>query len=162
MMLATLPAIALLVLGSSVASAYQGRMIDLTEEQRAALDEARELRKDGDKEAARDVLKEAGLNPGFHHMRGHGKLHTVEELEIMKVRHEAIRVAIEENDYSAFKAATVDAPFAEMVTEESFTKLYEAHLLREAGDFSGAHEMLKGLGLPHPGHQGMRGGHRSN
>ncbi|MBX9907049.1 hypothetical protein K2X96_04110 [Patescibacteria group bacterium] len=159
--LATLPALALIILGSSVASAYSPRAFaELTEEQRSALEEARELFKEGSRDEAKEVLKEAGL-PEF---RGHGKGHgmkdmTEEEREKMAIKHQALKEAVENNDFAAFKEATLDAPFRDMVTEENFTKLVEANKLREAGDKEGAFEILKELGFGKGMHRSPMGSH---
>ncbi len=152
--IATLPVLALVVLGASVASAYTGPDFrfrpdyDLSEEQRTAIEEARELRKEGDKDGARNVLKEAGLDP---EMRGHRmRALTDEEREAMRAKHDAIRTAIEQEDFEAFKTATADAPFADMVTEENFKKLIEAHELMEAGDREEALELFREIDIPMP------------
>jgi hypothetical protein len=158
--IATLPALALVVLGASVASAYGGPDLmfkwgkELSEEQRAAIEEARELRKEGDNEAARDVLKDAGLDPK---MRGPKMMRmlTDEERDAFRAKHEAIRAAIEAEDFEAFKDATAGMPFADMVTEENFEKLLEAHELMEAGDKEGAFEIFKDLEMPPFGHGHM-------
>jgi hypothetical protein len=144
-LLATLPALALVVLGASVTSAHSRMLRDLTEEQRAAIAEARTLFKEGNDEEAKEVLKGAGLPPlppKFHKMHGHQ-----EGIE----RHHAIREAVNANDFEAFQEAMMGTPFADMVTEENFAKLVEAHGLMENGEFEKAHELLEGLGFPHPG-----------
>lgn len=149
----TLPALALLVLGSSVASAHGGKdfFAGLTEEQRSALEEARELRKEGDLESAREVLKGAGFDPEMR--RPHMLAKTEEERTEMQKRHEAILSAIEENDFEAFQDAVADAPFATLVTEENFAKLVEAHKLLEAGDKEGARALFEDMGYG-PRHHG--------
>ncbi len=155
--LATLPMLALIVLGSSVASVYAAPFEGLTEEQRSALLEARELRKEGDAEGARDILKNAGIPLGKFHSRGkdmQGKGMSNTDREQMHVRHEALRDAVEKNDFDAFKAATLDAPFADMVTPANFAKLVEAHELREAGDKDAARKILEDIGFPRPMHGG--------
>ena len=158
--LATLPALALVVLGTSVASAHMRGPRELSEEQRTALEEARELRKEGNEEEARSVLVEAGLSPerplrGMHGGHGMGALHDGG----MHEQREKIHAALEAHDYAAFKEATVDAPFSAMVTEENFEKLVEAHKLREAGDLDGAFAIMRELGFPEKGPRWGRGMH---
>lgn len=147
--LATLPALALVVLGSSVASAHMRTPHELTEEQQSALLEARELRKEGSGEEARRVLKEAGIAPHMTHMFKRGGVGWIKEER--EQRHEALHEALEHKDFEAFKKATADAPFASMVTEENFAKLVEAHELRKAGDHEGALQLLQELGFPGKG-----------
>lgn len=149
--LATLPALALLVLGSSVASAHM-RPFALTEEERTAIEEARELRKEGDLEGARDALLEAGLDPHrrFAKMR-HGMMHMHSG---GGEKHAALIEAIENNDYAAFTRAIAGTPFGEALREDEFAILVKAHELRVAGDFEGAREILQDL--PHP-KRGERG-----
>ncbi len=155
--LMTLPALALVLLGSSVAdigiaSANIGIERDrgLTSEQRAVLLQARELRKEGNNDEARALLKDAGLNPKMRHHR----MKHMGGAE-MRAEHKVIKQAIEDNDFTAFKNATAEAPFAAMVTKENFAKLVEAHTLRKSGDKEGARTLLKDLGFPHGGH-GMK------
>lgn len=146
--LATLPVLALVILGSSVASAQTGFSRTLTEEQRSAVEEAHQLRKEGSVAEARAVLKKAGLNAGlmhrFHKGRG-GRDMSAAEHEAMRSQHEAIKDAIDANDYDAFVKATVGAPFMDMVTLENFATLVEAHTLHESGDKAGARALLKDL-----------------
>ena len=152
-MLATLPALALVVLGTSVASAHMRTPRELSEEQRSALEEARQLRKEGNTKEAHEVLRGVGLHQGvLHHARkdhAEGMMYGAEARE----RHEAMRAAIEAGDYDAFKSATVDAPFADMVTAENFEKLVAAHKLHEDGDHEAAFALMRELGFPGNGHR---------
>ena len=151
-----IPALGLFVLGGVVTSsafAHDGdgerngpraffASQDLTDEQRAAVEEARELRQTGDKEGARAIIENAGIELPERPDKG-------ERSE----KREAVRAAVDANDYDAFVAATLDAPFADQVTETFFASFVEAHELREAGDKEGAREILEGLGLkPHHKH----------
>lgn len=122
----------------------------LTEEQVAAFTVAHELRKEGDKEGARDTLIEAGVD-----------LDTLDEVRKTmraerKVHHEAIQSAISNGDYEAFKEVVEYGPLMDAITSESdFEKLVEAHALREAGDHEAAIELFNELGLERPhGHGG--------
>ena len=62
----------------------------------------------------------------------------------------AITAALESGDYQAFVDATVNAPFADRVTEEKFDAIVEALELRAAGDREGAREVLKDAGMHKP------------
>lgn len=149
-----IPALGLFVLGGVVtatASAHEGngerfqawlQSQDLTDEQQAAVEEARELRQTGDKEGAREIIENAGI-----------ELPERPSKEERQERREAVRTAVEANDYDAFVVATQSAPFADQVDEAFFAAFVEAHELREAGDREGAREILEGLGLkPHHKH----------
>ena len=136
-------AIAAFAVTATGAQAYVGskqlQRIGLSEEQRSALSEARELQAAGDATKARDVLVAAGLN----------------EFSLMKLRHashaahQAIRAAVEANDFEAFKKAVVDTPIADIVTtSEDFAVFVEAHRLKAEGEWLEAKELLAGLGLP--------------
>ena len=72
---------------------------------------------------------------------------------------EATRVAIENNDYQAWATAVSGTPMAEKVDATTFSKLVEAHNLRESGDHEGARAIMEELGLkgPHGPHHGQRG-----
>lgn len=145
--LLTLPVFALVVFGSSVSTAY-GRGISfdgLTSEQQSALEEARELQKNGESDEARKILKKAGVSHMMHQGFSRGK----GTQKAMHGRHGALQAALDAHDYTAFKNATIDAPFAGLVTEASFSKLVEAHTLRKKGDKEGAQKILQGLGFPH-------------
>jgi hypothetical protein len=75
-----------------------------------------------------------------------------------QVKREAVRVAIENNDYSAWSTAMAGTPLADKVTPETFARLVEAHNLREAGDHEAAREIMEELGLKKAGHRGILGG----
>lgn len=150
-MLATLPAIALIVMGSSVsaASAFggmsQGASTELTSDQESALEEARELRKNGEGKEAHEVLKRAGLlhGKGWFVRGGKGN-----DKESSHHSYHAIQAALDAKDYTAFKNSVVGLPFASLVTEDSFERLVKAHELRKNGDLKGAQQIVKDLGFP--------------
>ncbi len=75
-------------------------------------------------------------------------------------KHEAVRVAVENNDYDAWSAAVVGTPRANKITVENFAKVVEAHNLRESGDYKSAKEVMKDLGMGKGGMYGSKGGHR--
>lgn len=116
--------------------------IELTDEQKAAMDQIRELRASGKTEEARALAHSVGF-PARGPGRGHGMGMGGE----MKAAHDAMVSAIESNDYTAFKAATVDAPFADKVDEAFFAKMVQVHNLHQSGNITGAHALLKELGV---------------
>lgn len=134
------------ILGSSYALAYES---DLTDEQKDAIIEAHELRQSGDFDSARDVLQKAGVKDRFlgNGMGGNG---------IMHEKREAIRDAIEANDYDAYVEATKDTLFEQTMTKDMFATLVKAHELRQDGKFEEAEDLLDEVGIERPGH--MMGG----
>lgn len=132
------------------ASAFTGDWIqnldlNLSDEQTAALEEAHEIRQAAAEEA-RQVLEDAGID-GETMREIHGTMH-----EAGKAQHEAMRTAIENNDYDAFLAAIADTPLADSIDSEAdFEKFVEAHELMQSGDFEAAAELMSELGLEGPG-----------
>jgi hypothetical protein len=118
---------------------------NITPEFFASFTEANALRETGDIEGAKVIMDKLGLKPH----KKHGKFNEEKRAE-MKENHEAMRTAIEMEDYDAFVEAAGDAPFIDEVTPEFFEKFIEAHTLRETGDFEGAKAVMNELGLkPH-------------
>lgn len=131
----------------------------LDETQIAAFEQARELRKGGDKEGARDVLIEAGVDENTV-AAVRDAMH--KERDAM---HEAMEIALEANDYDAFKTAIEGSPLADIITTEAdFLLFKEAHDHREA-----ARDIMEELGIKggergvdngrHLGGFGMKHGH---
>ena len=149
-------AIAALALTATGAQAFSGAALvraGLTEEQKSAFEEARELRDEGNITGARDVLVSAGID----------------ETVIEKVRealrnerntkYKAIEAAIESNDFPAFTAVIKDSPLAELInTPADFASFREAHALKESGDKVAARAILDDLGVPQQ--KGNKGMHR--
>ncbi len=114
----------------------------LEAEQISAFERARELHKDGDRDAARDVLLNAGVD-----------MHTIQSVkeamqEHRMQRHNAIDEALNEGNYDAFLEAVKDSPMADIVdTPEEFDLFVQAHELRESGDMQGAYTIMEDLGL---------------
>jgi len=138
------------------ASAFNSEVLEkagLNDEQVTAFEQAHELRKEGDKEAAREVIMEAGIDMDT--------MHAVREA--MQNHRQEMRSAIDEavanEDYQAFLEAVEGSPIADIVTSEAdFERFSEAHELREAGDKEAAHEIMEDLGFePKEGH--MKGHH---
>ena len=126
----------------------------LSNDQISAFEEAHELRKEGDRDAARDVLVEAGVDAET--------MEAVREAmrEHRSERREAVHDAVANNDYDAFKEAVADSPIAEIVDSEADFELFvEAYELREAGDKEAAKEIMEELGFEGKPHGKHGGGH---
>ena len=110
---------------------------DLSEEDKETLKEAHELRKDGDHEAAKELLDDAGITPPRMEVRAEFKEERAE-----------VREAIKSGDYDAFLEATEDGPVEVQLTEEQFEGLAEIQDLREEGNYEEARELAEELDLP--------------
>jgi tetratricopeptide (TPR) repeat protein len=141
-LLIPLAAFALSATGVSAFNSDVLQKAGLTQEQISAFEQAHELRRDGDKDAAREVLQEAGID-----------LQTMESVrEAIHKYKEAVRSAVDEavenNDYEAFKIAIEDSPLADIITtQEDFELFSEAHKLHEEGEHQAAHEIMEDLGF---------------
>lgn len=126
---------------------------NLSAEERSALETAHDLKEQGDLDAARDTLLEAGFDEE--------KLLSLHRAG--REVHDEIEAAVEADDYNAFLLAVEGTPMADKITTElDFHLLVEAHGLREDGDFEGAREILDGLDIQPRGHmkghfRGMQG-----
>ncbi len=128
--------------------------ITLTDTEKAALEEAQEIRTAAH-DAAKQVLTDAGISDE-RMQEIHNAMH-----EARHASHKAVKAAIEANDYEAFKTAVADSPMAETIDSmEKFAKLVEAHELRVAGDHEAAKAIMEELGLTGRGMggHGMGGG----
>jgi hypothetical protein len=152
-LLIPIAAFAVTVTGASAfdSSVLEGAGLDT--QQVAAFEQAHVLRKDGDKEAARDILMNAGVD-----------LETMQEVKAaMKAHHaekkEAVQAALQNGDYDAFLEAVEGSPLSNTVdTPEEFALFTEAHDLREAGDKQAAREIMEELGFEGKMHgHGMKG-----
>ncbi|MFZ2682089.1 MAG: hypothetical protein WAZ14_03290 [Patescibacteria group bacterium] len=150
--LLALPALAILLGVGGAGTAYAHGLAGegLTEEQQASYETLKELMHDGKIEEAKAFAAEAGL-PNLKH----GK-----RLRLDPEKQEAIQAALDAADYSAFAELTAEAPFADELTPENFSRLVEAHTLMEAGDMEGARAILDEVGvrLPMVGGQEMKRG----
>jgi hypothetical protein len=121
----------------------------LSGEQISAFETARELKKSGDFEAARDVLVEAGVDEEV--------LRNVQQAA--RASRKAILEAIEESDYEAFKDAALGTPLIVVIdTEADFDRFVEAHELKIEGKWEEARKILDELGVPPRDH--FAGNHR--
>lgn len=138
-------AIAAFAVTATGVQAFQGTEIlsraGLNDEQIEAFESARELREAGDFKAARDALMEAGVDAD-----------TMESVrKAMHEKRDAIKSAVENEDYEAFKVAVAGTPLAEAVdTEDDFNKFVGAHILREGGKWKEAKAILDELGIEPP------------
>ena len=134
------------VLGTSFASASymegRGQGQNLNEEQRAVMQEVKELHQSGDHEAAMERMKENGIHPKMKMSGPKGEMRG------------AVHEAVVANDYDAFMDAIEGSPLEEIADEGTFELLVEAYELREDGDYEEARELMEDFreeaGLPHP------------
>ena len=110
----------------------------ITSTQVQALSQARDLRRKGEKDKARDLLVEAGVTE-----------ETINSLrEAAKLAKNDIETAVEKEDYVAFRKATVGTPLYDIVnTEVDFALFREAHALKAEGKYQEARELMADLGL---------------
>jgi ABC-type ATPase with predicted acetyltransferase domain len=138
---AILIAIAAFAVTTTGASAYGGNILSragLNEDQIEAVEEARELRAAGKITEARDKLVEAGITEdqlrSMHRVASNAR--------------DAIRDAIENENYDAFVKAAADFPISDIITTElDFKQFCEAHELRQSGDWKEADEIMEDLGF---------------
>ena len=134
-------AIAAFAVTTTGVHAYSGKILNranLTDEQKNAIMEARELREVGNYEEARDILADAGIDEevlrALHQARHEARAEMLEALEV--------------GDYEAFLEVVADTPLADIITSESdFEDFREAHELRQEGDREGAKAILDELGI---------------
>src|SRR3989344_3415276 len=142
-------AIAAFAVTATGAQAYVGthysQQLGLSSVQVQAFHQARDLRRKGEVEKARDVLVKAGVDEETMSSLRHAS-------------HEAIREAVEDNDFAAFQAAVEGTPLYDLVnTEADFALFRQAPELKEEGKFIEAKLILDDLGLQ--AKPGMRHGH---
>ena len=113
----------------------------LSTQQVEAFTQARELRRKGEVEKARDLLLEAGVTE-----------ETLKSLrKASRESHEAIHNAIKDGDFEVFRKAIEGTPLYDIInTEEDFKQFREAHELRMDGKFDEANEIFDDLGMPTP------------
>ena len=125
----------------------------LSEHQRHAFEEARDLSKNGDVQTARNVLLEAGIDGAVIE-----RVRTVLSAE-HRSHHAALKAATDANDYQAFLSVIAGTPLADIiVTPEDFTRFKEAYDLRATGDRVGADLLFTALRIPlRPRHEPKSG-----
>ena len=127
--------------------------VDLSAEQVSALKAAEEIRQSAEEEA-KQVLVDAGLDEK--------KMKAIHDAmrEIQKANYEAMEKALEAEDYDAWLEAAAEIPLSEKIASEAdFSKLAEAHALREVGDREAADALMSELGLEGDYGMGMGHGH---
>lgn len=143
--------VALFALSATGASAYSGTSmveslnLGLSQTQISALQEAREVRSTS-RVDAKKILQDAGITKD--------KLKEIRTALKTKIKAhvQAVKTAVTNNDYAAFKTATAGTKMAEKVSsEEDFAKFVQATVLFKAGDKAGAKEILTELGFEHIG-----------
>jgi len=136
----TLSALAFLMLsvGTTYAASETGFRKNLSEEQIEILQEAKELKQNGDHEGARELIEQSGIELSKHHEQ--------RSQEIIE-KHKEIREAIENDDFELFLELTEESNREIEVDEEVFNKIVEAHSLRVEGDHEGARELMKEIGF---------------
>lgn len=123
----------------------------ITPETFESLGEIHQLMEDGDKEEARELMKELGLHPGrkgaMHGKYGKfsNKGQGEERSEKMKEHKAEMETIFEAGDYEAWAELMGDSEKfdADLINEDTFNKLSEARDLFEAGDKDGAKEIKK-------------------
>ena len=146
-------AIAAFALTATSAQAFSGEVLQragLTESQRHAFVAARELRKDGDNEAARNVLIDAGIDAAVIE-----RVRSAISGE-QQAYQSALMSALDANDYEGFLLAIADSPLSDIITTEAdFVSFKEAHDLQATGDTLGADLIFSELGVPTAPRYGM-------
>ena len=136
-----IPLAAVMVMGmgtGSVLAVKQTHRQNFSEEQLQILEQARELFQSGNRAAGEALLEEAGIEKPQKRSKGN---HASQD------DREAVKVALDANDYEAFIAVAQDGPFGDDVTEEIFEVLVEAHQLRQEGDREGARDVIEDAGI---------------
>lgn len=137
-----LVAVAAFALTATGVHAYGGQSIlnraGLSSKQVSAIHDAQQLKAAGDIFGARELLVEAGITE-----------------ETLKAIHEAtreaalaVREALRDGDYEAFKVAVGDGQLADLISSETdFDQFREAHNIRLDGEWEDAAELLEELGV---------------
>jgi len=119
----------------------------ITEENFSKFVEAKQLIEDGNKEDAKAIFEELGID-GYR-MGHYGGFH---KSVIKSDMHEAIQAAIDNNDYDAWVLATGDfKKHGDNIDEDNFSRYVEAINLKKAGDYEGAKLIFGELGITKSG-----------
>lgn len=76
----------------------------------------------------------------------------IAQMQAHRAKHEAVRIALQNNDFAAFTAAVAGSPLENEVTAENFSRFAEAHRLMENGDREAAKAIMDELGIAPPRH----------
>jgi hypothetical protein len=148
-------------------SAWQTAIVDspnadeltstINESNFSQLVEAHQLMQDGDREGAKAIMEELGINGMFGGRGGHGEGGMGNNPE----QNQAVKDALTNNDYTAWKTAITATPRGEemlsVINESNFSRLVEAHNLMEQG-----RAIMDELGLPDRGKGMNKGNQNSN
>jgi len=117
---------------------------EVKQERQVVMKQAKTLREAGKLDEARQLLRDSGIKFRPFQRRPRPE------------KRQAIKTALDNNDYQAFVTATADAPFASKITPEIFAKMIEARTLRQAGDQAGAKAIMDQIGIRPPMHKAHR------
>lgn len=106
------------------------------------------------REGAKERLSQAVTNGKLTQAEADARL---ADMATRDAKHEAIEIALKNNDYAAWAAASVGTPMADKITEANFAKFVQAHTLMEQGNRDGARAIMDDLGIEPP--KGMNRGH---
>jgi hypothetical protein len=121
---------------------------NITADNFASFVEAHELMQSGDREGAESIFEDLDIE----RPRGNRG-------EMNRGGNQAMREAVENNDYDAFVEVIGDKPMSEQITVDNFSQFVEAHELMQSGDMEGAKAIFDDLGVkgPREGKSGMHG-----
>lgn len=150
-------AIAAFAVTATGAQAYVGTKYlaqsGLSTQQVEAFQQARELRRKGEAEKARDLLLGAGINEDV----------IVSLRKAARGSHNDIHNAVESGNFAAFREAIEGTPLADIVTtEDDFTLFSKAHDLKLEGKFVEAKGIFEELGVKEFGMLGRHGGNKNH
>ncbi|MBN2307177.1 hypothetical protein JXD20_04280 [Candidatus Peregrinibacteria bacterium] len=134
---------------------------DLTDDQKAALEEAKDLFDSGDIKGAKAILEEAGIKPPMGGPLNHGqfvKNLTEEQKTKLQEAHELMQAGdiegakaiIDELGIKPLNKFRLHPHFSKNLSEAQKEMLKEAHELMKAGDTEGAQAIMDELGIEIP------------
>ncbi|MBT6069338.1 hypothetical protein HOG48_06330 [Candidatus Peregrinibacteria bacterium] len=132
----------------------KGHFSTINEDNFSSLMEIHSLREAGDREGARSIMDELGIEKPHKGMKKMQK--NMKKKENRQEHREEMKQIFESGDYNTFLEKAPEK-LQEKVTEENFELMIKAHELREAGDKEGAKDIMEELGLKPP-HKMMRKG----
>ena len=112
----------------------------ITEENFDKFAEMHNLKKDNKFDEAKIIAEELGIKKEKHFNKKGSFCKNSEQKE-------AIKEAIENNDYATWKELDVKCPFADKITVDNFSKFAEMHNLKKDGKFDEAKIIAEELGI---------------
>lgn len=79
-----------------------------------------------------------------------------ESIKEKNAQHEAVKSALDAQDYDAFTLAVEGTPLESKITEENFDDFLALHQAKESGDMETAKQLAQDLDLPRKGKRGNR------